>query len=353
MSENIQPKQNQSDEVDLTQLFRMIGNGFNRFFKFIGSIFKAIFNTIIALLIFIQKNIIKFTIAGALGIGLGIYLDLTKETEYVSTMVVEPNFNSVQQLYNNVNFYNELAEAEDSISLAKALNISPSDAANLKNITVQSFSDENQKIKLFDEFVRELDSTTRSTIDFKSYIKNFNTLDARFHQIKVVSTNSMIAKKIQQTIINSIANNEYFKVQKQINDENLYLQDTIYRKQLREIDSLQKLYKQVMLETAKNPNLGTNINMADKESSQNKELELIKQIDVLKKNLVVLNQERANKSNILNVISDFPDQGVELKGLFNKYIFWCFVGALAFLLLVLSLLELNKYLKNYSKEKGF
>ena len=352
MNENIQPKQNQSDEVDLTQLFRMIGNGFNRFFKFIGSIFKAIFTAIIALLIFIQKNIIKFAIAGALGIGLGIFLDLTKETEYVSTMVVEPNFNSVQQLYNNLNFYNELAEAEDSISLAQALNISQSDAATLNKITVQSFSDENQKIKLFDEFVKGLDSTTRSTIDFESYIKNFNTLDARFHQIKVVSTNSMLAKKIQKTILNSIANNEYFKVQKQINDENLYLQDTIYRKQLREIDSLQKLYKQVMLETAKNPNLGTNINMADKESSQNKELELIKQIDVLKKNLVVLNQERANKSNILNVISDFPDRGVKVKGLFNRYVFWCFVGAIAIALSILCLIELNKYLKNYSKEQN-
>lgn len=352
MGENIQPKQNQSEEVDLIQVFRMIGNGFNRFFKFIGSIFKAIFKAVIALLIFIQKNIKKFAIAGAVGIGLGIYLDLTKETEYVSTMVVEPNFNSVQQLYNNVNFYNELAEAEDYVSLANALNISQSDAATLKKITVQSFSDENQKIKLFDEFVRELDSTTRSTIDYKSYIKNFNTLDAKFHQIKVISTNSMLAKKIQQTIINSIANNEYFKVQKQINDENLYLQDTIYRKQLREIDSLQKLYKQVMLETAKNPNLGTNINMADKESSQNKELELIRQIDVLKKNLVALNQERANKSNILNVISDFPNQGVELKGIFNRYVFWSFLGALAFVFLILSVLELNKYLKKYSKEQN-
>ena len=118
------PQPQASEEVDLGQLFKLIGNAFNKFFRFIASIFKGLFHLIILFLLFIQKHFIKFTVVGIIGLAIGIYLDLNKETNYISTMVVEPNFNSVQQLYNNVDFYNELASAQDSTALADAFNIS-------------------------------------------------------------------------------------------------------------------------------------------------------------------------------------------------------------------------------------
>ena len=114
------PQPQASEEVDLGQLFKLIGNDFNKFFRFIASIFKGLFHLIILFLLFIQKHFIKFTVVGIIGLAIGIYLDLNKETNYISTMVVEPNFNSVQQLYNNIGFYNELAGAQDSTALAEA-----------------------------------------------------------------------------------------------------------------------------------------------------------------------------------------------------------------------------------------
>ena len=66
MSENVQPNQNNnSEEIDLGQLFKMIGDGFRKFFNFIGNIIKGIFRIIIAFLLFIQLHIIKFIIARA------------------------------------------------------------------------------------------------------------------------------------------------------------------------------------------------------------------------------------------------------------------------------------------------
>ena len=129
----------------------------------------------------------------------------------------------------------------------------------------------------------------------------------------------MLAKKIQPEIVNSIATNPYFENQKKINDENLLLQDEIYSKQLAEIDSLQALYKNVMLKTADNPVTGTSINLADEKDTQVKEIELINQRDVLKSKIVSLNNERANKANIINIISDFPNRGVQVKGIFKSY----------------------------------
>ena len=257
------PQPQPSEEVDLGQLFKLIGKAFDRFFRFIASIFIGIFRFIILFLLFLQKHFIKFAIVGIIGLAIGIYLDLNKETNYISTMVVEPNFNSVQQLYNNIGFYNELADAQDSTALAEAFNISKNEAASIKEISIESYSDENQKVQLFDKFVRSLDTTTQKTIDMEAYLKNFNSFDARFHTVSVKATNSNIAKKIQPSIITSISRNEYFSLQKNISDVNIKLQDSIYKKQISEIDSLQLLYKRVMLKEADRPMEGTRINVGE------------------------------------------------------------------------------------------
>lgn len=343
------PKPQASEEIDLGAVFKAIGNVFSKLFNFIGSIFKTIFHLAIVFLIFIQKHIIKFAIAGVIGLALGIYLDIKKEPEFISTMVLEPNFNSVQQLYNNIEFYNALAAAKDVNGLSEALDITKKEALFIKRFKVESYSDENQKVKLFDIFVRSLDTTTQKTIDMDSYLKNFNSLDARFHTVSVIATNNGIAKKIQPAIINSISRNKYFNLQKDISDINIQLQDSIINKQIREIDSLQGLYKKVMLKEADKPLQGTNISLGEDGSKENKELSLINKVEELKANLVELNQERANKSSILNVISEFPNKGVEVKGIFKSNKFLIPTLFISVLLVFFGLLSFNDYLKNYKK----
>lgn len=344
-----QPAKNTSDEIDLGQLFQLIGRGFQKLFNFIGSIFKGVFNLLILFLLFIQRNFIVLAIAIIIG-GIGGFLvDLYKTPKYISRMVVEPNFNSVQQLYNNIDFYNDLANARDSLTLSRILDISVSEAATIKKVFVDSYSDENQKIQLFDEFIRELDTTTVKALDYQSYLENFNSMDARFHQISIVTTDDSTAKKVQPAIIASISANEYFKLQKRINDENLDLQENIYNKQLLEIDSLQQLYKRVLEKEAEKPMQGTNINLAENGESKNKELALVQERDILKERLVLLNHERANKYSILNVISDFPARGVKVKGFWTSYKLVLPMTTLGLVLFVLGVIGINKYLNSYKE----
>jgi hypothetical protein len=349
MNNQPQSPQSSSEEIDLGQLFQLIGNGFRKIFRLIGDILKGVFGVIIIFLQFIQLHIIKFAIVAILGLAIGVFLDINKEPKYLSTMVVEPNFNSVQQLYNNINFYNELAKSEDSIALAEALDITPKEASSIKEFNVESYSDENQKVQLFDKFIKSLDTTTQKAIDMEAYLKNFNSLDARFHTIGLIATNNGVGKSIQNSIINSISRNDYFNLQKNISDINIQLQDSIYSKQIREIDSLQLLYKRVMLKEADKPMQGTNISLGEGGSKDNKELSLINKMEELKENLVLLNEEKANKSSILNVISAFPRKGVEAKGLLKSYKFLIPTLLILLTLSILLLLLLNKYLKSYTK----
>lgn len=341
---------NTSDEIDLGHLFQMIGRAFERFFNFIRRIFKRFFHFMILLLLFIQKNFILLAAAALIGGAAGYFLDNYMPEKYISKMVVEPNFNSVQQLYNNIDFYNDLAIAQDSTTLATALEITEHEAGSIKKIFVDSYSDENQKIKLFDKFISELDTTTIKTIDFDNYLKNFNSLDARFHQISVISTDSRVAKKLQPAIVGSISVNDYFKLQKRINDENLDLQERIYNQQLIEIDSLQSLYRTVLVKEADKPMQGTNISMAGNGEAQNKELALVQEREVIKEKLVELNEERANKSQIVNVISDFPTRGVEQKGLLKSYKVLMPLILLGLVAIIMGMLELNRFLKKYKAD---
>lgn len=350
MSEDLRNNQPPNEEVDLGQLFNSIGRLFERLFRFIARIFTGLFGVVLLFLFFIQKHFLKLIAVVVIGFILGGILDFIKAPRYISTMVIEPNFNSVQQLYNNVGFYNELAKAKDSLSLSEALNITQKEALSIKKFKVESYSDENQKIVLFDRFVRSLDSTTKKAIDMEAYLKNFNSYDAQFHTISVITTDNTIAKRIQPAIISSISNNNYFNLQKDISDSNIKLQDSLYKKQIIEIDSLQLLYKRVMLKEAERSIQGTNIRLGENGEQTNKELSLINKMEELKTRLVELNKERGNKSSILNVISDFPRKGVQDRGVLKsyKFIIPCFLLILT--ALVLLLFSLNKYLKNYKRK---
>ena len=65
------PQPQQSEEVDLGQLFKLIGNAFERFFNFIGNILNKLFLAFVWMVFFLKKHLIKFVIAGVIGVGLG------------------------------------------------------------------------------------------------------------------------------------------------------------------------------------------------------------------------------------------------------------------------------------------
>ena len=94
---------------------------------------------------------------------------------------------------------------------------------------------------------------------------------------------------------------------------------------------------------------GTSISMGESRGNENKELALINKMEELKTSLVKLNEERANKSSILNVISAFPRRGVEVKGLLQSNKLRIPLVLIILILLVISVLDLNTYLKKHRK----
>ncbi len=340
-------KETITEEVDLGQLFKLIGNAINTVYNRVFNTLRNIYHIFMRFILFLRAHFLKFCYVAILGVGLGAYLDYNTLPVYKSSMIVQPNFNSARQLYSNIEFYNQLAEQKDSKELAVVLDIPPSLAERITNIGIEAFTDKAQKIQQFNEFIKNLDSITLKSIDFQDYLKNFNNINAEFHKIKVESLAPEIAKQCQEVIVTSINNNPYFKSQKKANDDNMAVRDTMIKEQLKEIKKLQEFYKEIKILDAKKVSGTTNINLADNKEERVSEFELFKQIEKLKDEKVQLNIDKVNRENIINIISEFPDKGILIDNLWSKKIVQMPLVFMVVLFSILIILAFNKYLANY------
>uniref|UniRef100_UPI003F69E3A3 hypothetical protein n=1 Tax=Polaribacter sp. TaxID=1920175 RepID=UPI003F69E3A3 len=264
---------NNEEEVDLGSLFKIIGRGFQNLFNFIGNIFKSIFHAFILILIFLKDNIVKIGIAAIIGFAIGLFIQVKSTNKYESEMLVKPNFKSANQLYNNINYYNDLVKQKDTSGIQNTFKLSKQEAASLKKFTIEPIVNENDIINSYNDFILEVDTTTVKSYTFDEFKTSFKDLDYKIHKIKVVAEKNNVFSKLDEVIISSVVNNKYFKRVKELTNENLNRTDSIYRQNLAQLDSLRKVYMQVMIEEAKKQTTGTTIDLGG-EKRTTKELEL-------------------------------------------------------------------------------
>ena len=339
---------NNEEEVDLGSLFKIIGKGFSNLFNFIGNIFKGIFHFFILVLLFFRKNIIPLGVAVLLGGVIGFFIESSRKDLYSSDLLVEPNFESVRQLYNNVNYYNDLVKQKDTIGLVRTFRLSKDYAASLKEFSIEPIENENDIINSYNSFVLRVDTTTVKSYTFDEFKSSFTDLDYKIHKIVVTSEKNDVFNKLDDIIISSIVENDYFKKIKELTNENLNRTDSVYRQSLYQVDSLRKVYMQATLLEANKESNGTNIDFGG-ENKTSKEVALFETNRKINQDLRYLASEKARKSEVINVISNFQPIGHEIKGVTKNYIFISSLLGVFVLMLFLLLIELNKFLKNYKR----
>lgn len=341
----------ENEEVDLGSLFIIIGKGFSKLFSFIGSIFKAIFSFLIEILLFFKENIVKLGIACLIGVGVGLLLEKTSGDKYEGNLYVKPNFGSTRELYNSIKFYNDLVKQKKSTHLIEIFNISPEEAESLKSFKINPVINENDILTSFDELIQVIDTSTVKSYSYEKFKNAFTKFDYKVHEISVVSNRNNFFAKLSEPIISSIINNSYFKNLKKINKQNLLRTDSLLRKNLQKADSLHHIYKKVLLEEAKKTSLGTNIDLGQRTNNSNKELKLFDTDIKINKSLIEINDDLSEKSEVINIISDFQPIGHEIKEIEKNKAFQFGLVGLAVMIIGLLLLKLNSYLEAYKDNK--
>ena len=344
MAKELKPK----EDIELGSLFIIIGKGFSNLFNFIATIFKGIYHLLILLLLFIRENIIKLALAAILGGVVGTFFEIKKAPTFGADLQVQPNFKSTRQLYNNVNYYNDLVKQKDTISLASAFKISTETAATLKKFQIYPIKNGNDFLTSYDDLILSVDTLTAKSYSFEAFKNTFTDYDYRVHNIHVVATKNNVFSKLDEVIISSVVNNKYFNKVKALTNENLNRTDSLLRQNLTQIDSLRKVYMTVLIEEAKKDQTGTSIDLGGTKKTT-KELELFETNRKINADLKVISKDKSEKSEVLNVISNFQPIGYEIKGIEKNYGVQAAILGMALMLLFLFLKQINNYLNNYKK----
>lgn len=108
MSKQDQPNTPQSsDEIDLGQLFQLIGKGFNKIFIWFLRVF-----------LYLKKNFIVLAILGIVGLGMGYGLSKISTRLKKTEVIVKPNFESKDYLYGVVQEVQSKIKGKDSVFFA-------------------------------------------------------------------------------------------------------------------------------------------------------------------------------------------------------------------------------------------
>lgn len=351
------PQPQQSEEVDLGQLFKLIGNAFDRLFKFIGRLFNKLFLAFIWLVFFIKKHFIKLVIAGVIGILLGFSLEKTSEPVYKSYITVKQNYNTGENLYNSISYYNDLVQEQDFSTLEKVLGIHGSEAETVLDFEIESVISENQKLKDFDTYLRTLDSTLAKTVKYEDYLKNSEPYDREYQQITIKATERNNFKAVFNNIIENINSNEYFKREQFKDSMELVNRKVVLEVALKRSDSLQSTYKRVLEKTigrAKGSEIGITFEGGN-EKDKTKEYDLYKSDLELRREIVEIEREIADKAQIIEIVSSKQESGVidKRKEILGKSVsskLYYAIILTVFTFLVLSGLEFIKFLERYKGE---
>ncbi|MCB0374625.1 MAG: hypothetical protein KDD04_01775 [Sinomicrobium sp.] len=352
MSNTIQHKNNPGEEVDLGQLFKIIGNGFNKLFNFIGFLLTAVFDALVRFILFIRRHFIKFAVAALIGGVAGFILDKKQDVVYGADLMVKPNFGSTRQLYNNIQYYNNLVAENDTLLLAKTFNITTAEAASLQSFYISPLKNENSTLEAYNRLLNStLDSAAIEKHTYEDFKKNISDYDYDTHNIQVTSLKNDIFRKLQPVIIASVKENSYFNTRMRITLENLDRSNVVLNNSMAEIDSLRNVYMDVLLAKAEkeNPQGGTSIVLSENKTKIN-DIELFNAKIRFKNELNNNDIQRAENSQVINIISDFQPVGYRLNILYKKYYFVFGIAGVALIFLYLLIREFNAFLDAYQNK---
>lgn len=342
----------QEEEVDLGQLFKLIGNMFSNFFNFIGNIFKGAFHFLIRVLVHFYSGLKWYIAAIIIGVVIGYILDNKSDDVYGANLFIETNFDSARQVYENIQNLNQLAEVDqDSTELHNILGISIKQAATLKGFYIEPDLDENTMVNMFSEYRQQLDSVSNSEANYESYKVNLAFYNFDIHKISIVSTDKSIYSSLKGKLAAYISKNSYMEKVRDATLNNLEQEAIVLEKQTIELDSLAKEYFKIRVAESQKepiPGAGTNLFLAGGDDQNNlivDETELIDKkydLEIRKRQII---KEQVKQEDIINVIADFPSSGYDISKPTGKMKFVLPVALFTLTFLISLFILLMGYLK--------
>ena len=236
MAKEIVPKNNEpSDEIDLGQLFALIGNGFDRLFRGLLRVF-----------LYFKKNVIILAILVVVGALIGLGLRSIIGIEKKLDVIVTPNLDTKNYLYNVIEELQADIKAKDTTFFnALGMDIEKMEGfeieiSPLKNKNSSSSQDEMQ----FLELLKDFENTGAISGLLRAELQDKTTKDER---ITFFFKDDEIGEDYAQKIITYINSNPYYKDLLGVYNENAQTRIALNDSLIRQVDVLINNYTNKML----------------------------------------------------------------------------------------------------------
>ncbi len=221
-----------NDEIDLGQLFNMIGRGF-----------KNLFNWFLRAFLYFKKNFLVLFVLAIVGAILGLGLNQIISEKLKTEVIVKPNFESKDYLYDVVNEIQAKIKSGDTIFFNaigfKNTNFKGYDI-EIEEILVKSNSEDNlEYLELLEKFQ---DNGLVSDI-IRSELLNKSSLE---HRITFTYKDLRNGPKFTQKVMEYINSNNYYNELIKINQENALTRIRQNENLLVQIDELITRYSDKM-----------------------------------------------------------------------------------------------------------
>ena len=349
---NHTPKQ---AEVDVGRLFDIIEKILIGLKNYLIRLLNSFLYILLYLFLFIKKYIKTILIIIIIGASVGYALDKYLEKNYYSYMMVQPNYNSVYQLYSNIEYYNGLINEQDLTELSSIFKISETEAKSLVKFEIKPGpNNKNENLLLYDNFIKTADSITVSLTSYKIFIKEQNQYSRSRHLISVNSKDKYLYEKLENGIVDGIGSNEYLKEQLNKELDEFINKEKDLNMMINRLDSINNLYQKVLItEAAKNASASTSIDLSGTKNDKTKELELLDKKTTYLNDIRDIQRIKAEKNKFINVISSFYDQGIIEPNIFKRKMILLPLGLITLFLLFIILRDLNIYVdKTHEKLKN-
>ena len=197
-----------NDEIDLGQLFRMIGKGFSNLFK-----------SFLRLFLYIKRNLIKLGILVLVGLLVGFGLNKIITKKHKIEVIVKPNLESKNYLYDVVNEIGANIKARDTLFFSmlgiNALNLEGFEI-DIQPVEKESVTNTEEDIQYL-ELLQKFRNDALITDVLRTEILNKSTLN---HRITFTFNNMDTGLDNANKLMTYINSNDYYAELAKITIEN-------------------------------------------------------------------------------------------------------------------------------------
>lgn len=250
---------NNSDEIDLRELFSAIGHFFsNIFFSFILFI-VAIKNAVL-------KNIKLIFILGLVGGILGIIVHFITPDVYKSSILLRSTYLSGRLMESSIDKLDLLTEDPgDRTQLAKTLKIDTALANQIVSFSYEPFVSEEEIIEL-ELFKEQLRSEIEDEAIINRFVERLSMENKSTYRIFVEVYDNSIISDLEEPLLNYFRNNPFVQKRLQISEETLKQEYSLIEEEEAELDSLKEiLFKNFRMMGERNRDGSNNVILADEQ----------------------------------------------------------------------------------------